>query len=167
MFTILYNNVIILKGGLMDNIDIKIINSLRNNSRVNASDIAEKVNLSVSAVIERIKKLESSGIIKQYTVVLDTNKLGKDVMALISVSIEHPKFNETFVESVMQNPQIVECHYIAGDFDFLLKVITESTQTLEKILNDIKCVNGVSKTKTMIVLSTIKNDLSISLKKVK
>lgn len=148
----------------MDGIDVKIVNCLIANSRINASEIAEKVGLSVSAIIERIKKLENSGIIKKYTVILDYALLGKDVSALIMVSLEHPKFNDSFVEAMMAHDQITECHYIAGDFDYLLKVATFNTQRLERVLNDIKAVQGVSKTKTMIVLSTLKNEYSALVK---
>lgn len=148
----------------MDSIDIKIINSLIDNSRTNASEIAEKVNLSVSAVIERIKKLELSGIVKKYTVILDNTLLGKDVSALIMVSLDHPKYNENFVNAVLQHDHITECHYIAGDFDYLVKIETFNTKKLERVLNDIKGVQGVSKTKTMIVLSTLKNEYSTLIK---
>lgn len=146
----------------MDDTDIKILNYLRKNSRENASVISKKVNMSISAVIERIKKLESSGIIKQYTVVLDSKMIGKDVMAFISVSLEHPKFNNGFTDFAKQNDHILECNYITGDFDFILKVCTNSTGTLEKVLNEIKSVQGVSLTRTLIVLSTIKNNYSVS-----
>lgn len=145
----------------MDNVDYKILNCLRKNARMNASVIGEKINMSVSAVIERIKKLEASGIIKQYTIVLDQKLIGKDITAYISVSLEHPKYNEGFSSSVQDNPQISECHYITGDFDYLLKVITCSTQELTNVLNTIKCIKGVSLTRTLIVLSTTKNEYCV------
>jgi len=148
----------------LDNTDVKIINLLRKNSRVGASEIAQKIKLSVSAVIERIKKLESAGVILGYTVILDNAMIGKDVIAMMSISIDHPKFNGAFEAAVLQEPHITECHYIAGDFDYLLKVITDNTKSLERILNDIKSVPGVSKTKTSIVFSTPKNDYSVALK---
>ncbi|MEE0639137.1 MAG: winged helix-turn-helix transcriptional regulator [Acutalibacteraceae bacterium] len=88
----------------MDKIDVKIIECLKKNARENASVIGSQVNMSVSAVIERIKKLEANGIIKQYTVVLDSKKLGMDITAFISVSMEHPKYNNNFNEFV-KTPQ--------------------------------------------------------------
>lgn len=145
----------------MDNIDIKILRYLRENARMNASDIGERISMSVSAVIERIKKLEVAGIIKQYTIVLDPKQIGKDVLAFISVSLEHPKFNDSFSNSVHKIEQITECHYITGDFDFFLKVVAGSTQELTNILNEIKSVNGVSLTRTLVVLSTMKNNISV------
>lgn len=148
----------------MDNTDYKIIDCLSKNGRANASDIADRVNLSTSAVIERMKKLENSGAIKGYTVVLDANKFGKDVTAMMSVAIDHPKYNDNFVAEVMKNHHIAECMYIAGEFDYLLKVVTDNTHALEKILNTIKSIQGVSKTKTNIVLSTPKNEFAVSVR---
>ena len=84
----------------MDNTDRKILSLLSENARMNASEIAEKVSLSTSACIERIKKLEQAKIITGYTVMVDNAKLDKDVLALICVAIEHPKYNEGFISAV-------------------------------------------------------------------
>ncbi len=145
----------------IDSIDLQIIKSLKENARVNASEIGEKVNMSVSAVIERMRKLETAGVILKYTVVLDHKKIGKDVSAFISVSLEHPKYNDRFIDAVKQNPEIVECNYVTGDFDFLLKVITSSTDTLTELLNQIKSLSGVSLTRTLVVLSATKNEFTV------
>ncbi len=140
----------------MDNTDISIINALSENARVSASVLSEKVHLSVSAVIERIKKLESSGIIKQYTTVLDEQKLGLDVTAFICVIMDHPRFNEQFMQFARKKSQIVECNYVTGDYDYLIKIRTDSTRSLERLLDEVKSVPGVGRTKTLLVLSTSK-----------
>ncbi|MFA5634971.1 MAG: Lrp/AsnC family transcriptional regulator [Anaerovoracaceae bacterium] len=145
----------------MDTIDIKILSQLKENSRISASEIGDNVNMSVSAVIERIKKMENSGIIKQYTLILDSKLTNQDVSAFISISLDHPKYNESFISSVIAHKQIVECHYITGDSDFLLKVVMDSTGSLEKVLNDIKSIQGVSMTRTLVVLSTVKNEYTV------
>ncbi len=142
----------------MDQIDERILALLKENARMSASDIGETINMSVSAVIERVKKLEASGIIKQYTVILDAQKIGKDISAFISVSLEHPKYNEGFQKIVREHPDIAQCYYITGDFDYLLKVVTESTALLEKVLDTIKSIQGVSLTKTIVVFSAIKEE---------
>jgi len=146
----------------MDIIDTKILQCLQENSRINASLIGEQINMSVSAVIERIRKLESSGIIKQYTTILNSKLLGKDTTAFISVRLEHPKYNESFMEIVKKQPEIIECYYLTGDFDYILKVITASTETLAQVLNEVKSIKGVSLTKTVVVLSAVKNGVSCS-----
>ena len=145
----------------MDELDYQILKFLKDNSRMRVSAISQKINLSVTAVIDRIKKLENAGIIKQYTVVIDPEKIGKDITAFISVSLEHPKFNNEFVEMMAQNSEVLECHYITGDYDFLLKVITGGSGSLEKVLTYIKSVHGVALTRTLVVLSTVKNEISV------
>lgn len=145
----------------MDNIDYQILSCLKENARENATNIGAKINLSTSAVIERLKKLETSGVIEGYTAVLNQKLLERELMAFIYVRIEHPKYNEVFIKHVNENNSIAECHYIAGDFDFILKVITKSGETLEEILNYIKSINGVSLTRTTVVLSTSKCDVCV------
>jgi len=140
----------------LDATDIKILNILKENARESASVIAGNVHLSVSAVIERVKKLELTGIIKKYTTVLDYEAAGLDVVAFMDVTLEHPRYNADFIEYVIRNGSVIQCHYIAGDYDFLLKIATGSITALENILNGIKSIQGVGKTVTTIVLSTLK-----------
>jgi Lrp/AsnC family transcriptional regulator, leucine-responsive regulatory protein len=78
------------------------------------------------------------------------------------VNLERPKFTDKFVEFVQELEDILECHYLAGDFDYALKIVTESTFTLEALLNKIKSVPGVQKTRTIVVLSTVKNKYSVT-----
>lgn len=147
----------------LDKIDRQILCCLQKNARMNASAIGEEISMSVSAVIERIKKLESSGILKRYTICLDEEKLGNDVLAFVEVSIEHYKYNEVLKgiqEYINSCPQILECHVVTGNCDILLKVVTETMKTLEGILNGLKDVNGVSYTRTSIVMSSLKNEVS-------
>ena len=127
---------------------------------MNATAIGESINLSTSAVIERIKKLENDGVISQYTILINHEKIDKDIIAYISVSLEHPKYDSNFRDAVRVNDEIVECHYITGEYDYILKVVTSSSKTLETLLNYVKCIQGVNLTKTLVVMSTIKNEIS-------
>ena len=144
----------------MDIVDLKILKCLKEYSRMNATAIGEKINLSTSAVIERIKKLENDGVISQYTILINHEKIEKDIIAYISVSLEHPKYDSNFRDMVRLNDEIVECHYITGEYDYILKVVTSSSKTLETLLNYVKCIQGVNLTKTLVVMSTIKNEIS-------
>lgn len=146
----------------MDDIDVKILKLLQKNARTTTSDISSEVKLSIPAVSERLKKLESSGIIQQYTAILNPRCLKKDLTAMMFISLERPKFTEKFMEFIQNENEILECHYLAGDYDYILKIITENTFTLEKILNRIKSVPGVQKTRTIVTLSTVKNNFSIT-----
>ncbi len=145
----------------MDLLDLQILSCLKKNSRENATNIGAKISLSTSAVIERMKKLESSGLIQQYTTIIDQGISGRGLTAFISVRLEHPKYNESFCEIVAKNDDIAECHYIAGDFDFILKIVTFSAKTLEEVLNNIKSTAGVSLTRTSVVLSTSKQEVCL------
>lgn len=145
----------------MDVTDIKILELLKKNSRINSSVIGERINMSVSAVIERIRKLESTGIIKQYTLILDNSKIGKDVTVFLSVRLDHPRHNNDFIESISKKKDIIECHNITGDFDFILKVVTKSTHELERIINEVKNYQEVAMTRTQVVLATNKMETTV------
>ena len=147
----------LLAGDSMNDTDIRILECLRSNARMNASAIGEKVNMSVSAVIERIRKMEAAGVIAGYTITLDNERIGKGTSAFIQVRLDHPKFNESFIEQVEQNASITQCYYIAGDFDFILKVVAGSTQELTQLLDEVKRIHGVSLTRTLLVLATYKD----------
>ncbi len=145
----------------MDKIDVNIIRCLTEDARMNASQIGAKVNLSVSAVIERMKKLENSGLIRRYTAVIDEQKAGFGTQALISVRLEHPKYNEIFNHHMCSHPSVMECFYITGDFDYMARVTVGSGDELTKILNDIKQIPGVSLTRTYVVLETVKQNTPV------
>ncbi len=145
----------------MDKIDIRILECLTEDARMNASQISANVNLSVSAVIERMKKLEAGGLIRGYTAIIDERIAGYDVQAMISLRLEHPKYNKPFAQAMQEHPCVMECFYITGDFDYVARVSTGSTEELTKVLNDIKEMPGVSLTRTYVVLDSIKQGGSV------
>jgi Lrp/AsnC family leucine-responsive transcriptional regulator len=140
----------------MDHIDTKILHCLTEDARMNASQISQKVNLSVSAVIERMKKMEASGLIRGYTAVIDEEKAGLGVQALLSIRLEHPKYNEEFNRQMCNHAHVIECFYITGDFDYIARIGVASSQELTRVLNDIKQIPGVSLTRTYVVLDNVK-----------
>lgn len=145
----------------MDHIDVKILRCLTKDARMNASQISQRVNLSISAVIERMKKLESSGLIKGYTAVLDEKQAGFNVQAMISIRLEHPKYNQEFNRQMCNHECVMECFYITGDFDYIARIGVSSTEELTKVLHDIKQIPGVSLTRTYVVLDNIKQNTSV------
>lgn len=145
----------------MDAIDIEILKLLQKNGRAPISDIGSQINLSVSAVGERIKKLERAGVISQYTAILDGKQFNKELTALMFISLESPKYIENFLKFVELEVDILECHYIAGNFDYMIKIVTNNPSSLEKILNKVKGVPGIMKTYTNVVLATVKNNYSV------
>lgn len=145
----------------MDNIDIKILKCLRKNARLTASAIGEEINLSVSAVIERIRKLEQSGIIKGYTIEVDQKLLGNEMVAIMEVRLKHPKYYDEFAGLIKTNNSIAACYYMTGDFDFILKIVTDSAEGLDEVYKFVKGYEGVSATETHFVLKTEKDEVSI------
>ena len=141
----------------MDRLDLQILNELKANARQTASDISKTIHLSVSTVIERIRKMEKSGMIQSYTVITSENKLGNDISVLMEVSLEHPRYNDSFIHFIDEHPNIIACYYLTGEFDFLLKICCRSSEHLEQIHNQIKDCTGVRLTRTHYVLRTIKN----------
>src|SRR5699024_5945754 len=117
----------------MDGIDYKILRILQKNARETASNISKEIHLSVSAVIERIRKMEETGVIKEYTIIVNEKKTGNEMTAMMEVSLEHPKFFDAFAEQIQGMDSIVSCYYQTGDFDLLLKISCRSSEELEDI----------------------------------
>ena len=140
----------------MDAIDIKILRALSENARQKASEISREVGLSVSAVIERIHKLEDSGVIAGYTALLDQKRLGQDIGAWVEVWLEHPRYCDDFAARVQRIDNVLACYYLTGDFDFILHVVAASSEALETLHRRINQLEGVSSTKTHIILKDVK-----------
>jgi len=141
---------------LFDQIDLKILSLLQNHGRRRLSDIAKEVDLSSPAVIDRVKKLEAAGVIKSYQAVLDAKRIGKDITAFIGVSVGHQGNMDEFSDQMKRHHDVLECHHVTGEESFILKVKTKNTSTLEKLLGEIRSVEGVTRTVTKVVLSTAK-----------
>ncbi len=145
----------------MDTIDQEILNELKINGRASASEISKKVNLSVPAVAERIRKLEQAGIIEQYTVKIDRQKTEQNLLAFIFVSIDGTDNTETFRKKIVRYPSVLECHHVAGSYDYFLKVVAKDTAALEDFLTtSLKKINGVANSNTIISLATLKEELN-------
>lgn len=140
----------------MDKIDSHILTCLTRDARMNASQISQQVNLSVSAVIERMRKMEASGLIKGYTAIIDEHLAGIQVQAMISVRLEHPKYNAEFNRQMCSHRSVLDCFYITGDFDYIARIGVSTTEELTHVLHDIKEIPGVSLTRTFVVLDNIK-----------
>ena len=141
---------------MIDQIDLKILSILQNSGRSRLADIADEVELSAPAVLERVKKLEVNGVIKGYQALLDGKKVGKDITAFIGVSIGNQRDIDKFATQMLRNPDVLECHHITGDESFIIKVKSANTTSLEKLLGEIRSVDGVTRTVTRVVLSTAK-----------
>lgn len=156
---LLLNNI-----NLLDKIDLKILYILQNNGRTRLADIADEVELSTPAVLERVKKLEASGVIKGYQALVDSKKVGKDITAFIGVSIGNQRDIDNFADRMVDHLDVLECHHVTGDESFFLKVKSANTSSLERLLGEIRSVEGVTRTVTRVVLSTAKDSQALNLR---
>ena len=140
----------------MDEKDKLILSLLQKDGRMTASEMAEKVDLSVPAVTERIRKLTEGGVLKEFRAVLDAKKVSYDVTAYILLDMSSSNSYGDMVQYAQDNDEVLECHSITGEGSHILKVRTHDTSSLESLLRNIQSWPGVIRTHTMIVMSTFK-----------
>jgi Lrp/AsnC family leucine-responsive transcriptional regulator len=145
----------------IDEIDAKILELLQRDGRMKRSDVADEVDLSISAVSERMRKLEERGVIKGYRAIVDAKRLHLDITAFIRVSVDGSENYSDFVDRVIDMKQVLEVHSITGAGSHVMKVRTKNTTTLERFLSEIQAIPGVTQTTTSIVLSTFKESRTV------
>lgn len=149
----------------MDAIDKKILALLQDDGKRTHVEIARSVNLSPPSVLERIRKLLSTGIIRRFTVLLDPKKVGNTLTAFVHVRIADPRCEEQFVQCILGQEEVLECHRVTGDYSYLLKVKTGSTEDLNSLIaHCIRRIEGVTSTSINVVLESAKEEPGISLK---
>jgi Lrp/AsnC family transcriptional regulator, leucine-responsive regulatory protein len=148
----------------MDDHDFHIIGLLQQQGRMSHSDLSARVGLSLPAIAERIRKLEAGGVIRGYTALVDAKLLGKGITAFISVLIDNPSCYAQFGAAVLSIPEVEECHHVVGEFDYLVKVKTRDTTSLEALISEhLRTIPGVGRTRTAIALSTLKESTVVEL----
>src|SRR5437870_3364185 len=140
-----------------DPIDYQILDLLQSDGHATQTDIASAVGLSQPAVADRVKKLEERGAIRGYVARLDARAMGNDIRAFVGVRISHPKHNDAFARRILDLPEVLECHRVAGLDTYLLKVVTKDTSSLDQLVSDaLRRIPGVTRTHTTVVLSAVK-----------
>ena len=140
----------------MNTNDLKIIRRLMSNARATWAELGALIGLSAPAAAERVRKLEESGVIKGYAALIAPASIGCGLASLISLTIENPEYRPAIITKIGELAEILECHHVAGDVDYILKVRCFGTRDLERLIsNEIKSFPGV-RTKTTVILSTIK-----------
>jgi len=148
---------------VVDEIDRKILDMLQGNAKLSNAELAEAVGLNVSSVHERVKKLERKGIIKGYVAVVDAEKLGKPLLAFLRLMVDpHDAARSTIGELCDSEPDILECHNVAGEDCFILKVRAEGPKQLERLLAAVRGTAEANRSVTNIVLSTRKESSRIA-----
>jgi len=147
----------------MDTRDYQILSLLQENARMTASEMAERLGLSVPTITERIRKLVEGGYIQKFTTKLNAKKLGFDLTAYIAVVSASSEHYEDIVQEAVHHPGVLECHSVTGEGSHLLKVRVRNSSELEQLLREIQAWPGVTRTHTSVVMSTYKEDWVLNL----
>lgn len=155
------------KHRVLDRIDKNILRELQHNARLSYVELADKVGLSTSPCLERVKRLESNGWIESYNAKLSATKLKAALLVFVEISLNYKTgdvFNE-FRESVTRWPEIQECHLVSGDFDYLLKIRIADMVAYRDLLGQIVSeLPGVRESKTLVAMETVKESGEILIK---
>ncbi|MFZ9027742.1 MAG: Lrp/AsnC family transcriptional regulator [Crocinitomicaceae bacterium] len=144
----------------LDQTDRKILEILQSNAKITNAQLSKDIGLSPAPTLERVKKLETAGVIKSYHAMLDNNRIGLGVNTFVKVSLKgHNKTNiDIFLDKINNIQEVIECHHITGSGDFVLKVISTDIASYQKLMlekvSDIEVVDGLE---SMVILSTFKD----------
>lgn len=148
----------------LDKIDKKILIILQRNAKITNSKLSKEIGLSPAPTLERVRKLESNGIIRGYHAKLDKSKLGLGVSTFVMVSLKvHNKRNLlSFLDKIKDLENIVECHHITGSADFILKVVAENIESYQDLmLEKINEIDVADSFQSLVILSTFKDNKAI------
>ena len=145
----------------MDNIDKEIVLLLQEDAKMNVKKIAEKLNITISPVYDRIKRLEENGVIDKYVAITNEKLFGNAMFVFCSVSLEVQKLSEIekFKSEIMKIPEVMECYLMGGVNDFLLKVRVKDLSDYHKFSSGkLAALNNVSQIKSSFVLDVVKRE---------
>lgn len=150
----------------LDVIDKKLINLLQNNSKQTTKQLSIALNLSVTAVYERIKKLEKEGVIEKYVAIIDKNKIEKSFLVFCHVKlIQHTKENvSTFEREILKLEEVSECFHVSGEYDYILKVyVKDMEQYRTFMVTKLTAIKYIGSTHSTFAIEKVKNTTAISL----
>jgi DNA-binding Lrp family transcriptional regulator len=150
----------------LDRIDRRILAELQRDGRMANTALAERVGLSPSPCLRRVKRLEAAGIIRRYSAVIDPARVGLGLSCFISVTLERnvEQVLEVFEAAISERPEILECWPVTGEADFLLKIVTADLGAYERLMRDhLLRIPGISSTKTSFLLTPVKNETALPL----
>ena len=153
------------KTRVLDRIDQKILRQLQGNARITNADLARSVNLSPTPCLERVRRLEADGYILDYVTLLNPQKLGAGVVSFIQVQLDrtNPDVFDRFKEQVALCPEVMECHMVAGGFDYLLKVRTRNMLEYRDFLGEtLARMSDIKQTHTYVVMEEVKASHAIA-----
>lgn len=151
---------------LLDSTDKKLLQLLQQNSKQTTKELSLRLNLSVTAVYERIKKLEKQKVIKQHTVLLDKNKIDRAFMVFCHVKlIQHSKENIIeFEKEINKLNEVLECFHVSGDYDYILKVcVSNMDEFREFLVAKLTAIKNIGSTQSSFTIGEVKNTTEFTL----
>ena len=145
----------------LDQTDLKVLEILQQNAKITNAQLSKEIGLSPAPTLERVKKLETLGIIQSYHAQVDREKVGLGVSTFVTVTLTgHKKqVTESFVSQINQILEVIECHHVTGSGDFMLKIVSKDIASYQKLmLEKINEIEEVASTATMVILSTFKEN---------
>ncbi len=150
----------------LDSTDRKIVEILQANSNITNAQLALEIGLSPAPTLERVKKLENSGVIKSYHALVDLTSVGLGVSTFVTVSLKgHNKENiNKFIKEIKGIPEVIECHHVTGQYDFILKMVSSDIPSYQNLmLEKLSNIEVVDNLQSTIILSTFKDSKSVPL----
>lgn len=148
----------------LDDIDKQVLCLLQENSRITSAELARRVSLSTPGLQKRLRKLEENSVIGRYVTLVNREALGLDLLCFAQVTLAHHQPECIGLCGVKGLPEVLECHHLGGEFDYLLKVVVANHQHLERFLSEkIDRIPSVDRIRTSIVLNEIKASTSLPL----
>lgn len=144
----------------LDSKDLEILKYLQQNARMTIKEISDKVHLSTTPVHERIRRMEESGVITQYITLVNAAKIGKGLMVICYVSLKQHSKNAgaKFIKSILEMNEVLECLTISGEFDFMLKVVTENMDSYYDFhVNRLSEIENVGNVQSVFVMGVVKD----------
>lgn len=148
----------------LDKINRQILNILQENSSITNAELAERLGIPATTVFDRVKKLDQKGVITKRVAILNPELIGKETMAIVQLSLNsHSGKNvKKFWKAIKDLPEVLECYHVAGENDFILKVMAENIRDYENFLLDkLTSIENIGKIKTSFVMSTLKYNTKI------
>lgn len=144
----------------MDRIDTKILNILQENGKITNAKLSRMVGISAPATLERVKRLESAGVISHFTAVVDPEKVGLSITVIVSITLSLSKLSSVplIKEKFAELDEVVECYQIAGAHDFILKVVAKDIKAYAEFMNQkLTQIQGIQSIQSSIVIDSLKD----------
>ena len=150
----------------LDEVDVRLLALLQQDGRITNADLAKSVGLSPPTVLQRVRALEKTGLIKGYHALLDADRLGLKItaFAMITLALHQEQPIERFRRSVQDIEEILECYHISGEFDFLMKIVVKDIRAYEQFVREkLSKIKGIGQIRTSFVLAPTKHTTQINL----